>query len=176
MTIFFLIRHGETDWSINERYLLKGEYRDLPPLTPNGIMQAKNLSKDARLNSGELILSSPYTRALQTAAILSKSMDLDISVELDLREWIPDLNLRINNLAELQLSIDDYTKENGIYPLNASKSWEEKSAMQNRVKKVLIKYLGYEYVIVISHEQVIKSLVNNGDVPYCSINVLELNN
>ncbi|WP_157905681.1 histidine phosphatase family protein [Rickettsia endosymbiont of Culicoides newsteadi] len=45
MTIFFLIRHGETDWSLNEKHQLKGEYRDLPCLTPNGIRQANELSK-----------------------------------------------------------------------------------------------------------------------------------
>jgi len=72
VTIFFLTRHGETDCSLNEKHQLKGEYRDLPCLTPNGIRQANELSKNLRLENAELMLSSPYTRALQTAAILSK--------------------------------------------------------------------------------------------------------
>ena len=72
MTIFFLIRHGETDWSLNEKYQLKGGYRDLPCLTPNGVRQVNELSRNLRLKNVELILSSPYTRPLQTAAILSK--------------------------------------------------------------------------------------------------------
>ncbi len=96
MTIFFLIRHGETDWSLNDMYQLKGEYRDLPSLTPIGIKQTVDLSKDIRLEKAEFILSSPYTRALQTAAILSKNINLDITVEYDLREWQPDLNLEIS--------------------------------------------------------------------------------
>jgi uncharacterized phosphatase len=96
VTIFFLIRHGETDWSLNDMYQLKGEYRDLPSLTPIGIKQTVDLSKDIRLEKAEFILSSPYTRALQTAAILSKNINLDITVEYDLREWQPDLNLEIS--------------------------------------------------------------------------------
>lgn len=37
-----------------------------------------------------MILSSPYTRALQTAAILSRELNIDLQVEFDLREWQPD--------------------------------------------------------------------------------------
>lgn len=174
MALFYLIRHGETNWSINEKYLLKGEDRDLPPLTSTGIQQVKDLSNDVRLKKAELILSSPYTRALQTAAILSKNLNLDISVELKLREWQPDLNLEISNLTQLQNAIDDYVKENGIYPPGITKTWEAKSALKERAEKVLKKYSDYGCVIVVTHEQVIKSWVNNHYIPYCFINELKL--
>ncbi len=59
MTIFFLIRHGETDWTLNEKYGLKGGYRDLPSLTPNGIKQASTLSNNLSLKQAALILYSP---------------------------------------------------------------------------------------------------------------------
>jgi len=147
MALFYLIRHGETDWSINEKHLLKGEYRDLPPLTSTGIQQVKDLSNDVRLKEAELILSSPYTRALQTAAILSKNLNLDISVELNLREWQPDSNLEISNLIQLQNAIDEYVRENGIYPPGITKTWEEKSVLKERVERILKKYSGYGYVI-----------------------------
>ncbi|MFP3017774.1 MAG: histidine phosphatase family protein [Candidatus Tisiphia sp.] len=78
MTIFFLIRHGETDWALNERYKLKGASRDLLCLTENGTREANEVSKDHRLKKAEIILSSPYTRALQTSAIISKNINLDI--------------------------------------------------------------------------------------------------
>lgn len=61
MALLFLIRHGETDWSLNDKYHLKGEYRDLPSLTRTGINQAKELSNDLRLKKATFILSSPYT-------------------------------------------------------------------------------------------------------------------
>jgi len=135
MTVFFLIRHGDTDWSFmclrtclcvstrNHRYQLNGEYRDLPSLTPIGIKQASDISKNIKLEKAEFILSSPYTRALQTAAIISKNTSLDITVEYDLREWQPDLNLEISNQTQLKNAIEDYEKENGIYPPNVSKPW-----------------------------------------------------
>jgi broad specificity phosphatase PhoE len=37
-----------------------------------------------------LILTSPMTRALQTAALLSRALDLPLAVEFDLHEWVPD--------------------------------------------------------------------------------------
>ncbi len=37
MTTFYLVRHGEPDWEINEKYKLKGHDRDLVPLTQLGI-------------------------------------------------------------------------------------------------------------------------------------------
>ncbi len=174
MTIFFLIRHGETNWSLNDMYQLKGEYRDLPSLTPIGIKQTVDLSKDIRLEKAEFILSSPYTRALQTAAILSKNINLDITVEYDLREWQPDLNLEISNQTQLNNAIEDYERENGIYPANANKTWESKSAVKLRAENVLKKYTNHKYIIVVTHEQVIKSWINSSHIPNCSINELEL--
>ena len=35
MTLFYLIRHGEPDWELNEQYKLKGHGRDLFPFTSN---------------------------------------------------------------------------------------------------------------------------------------------
>ncbi len=174
MTLFFLIRHGETDWSLNEKHKLKGEYRDLPSLTATGIQQAKELSNDSRLKKAELILSSPYTRALQTAAILSKNLNLDITVELNLREWQPDLNLEINNLTQLKTAVDDYEKENGVYPANITKTWESRKSLKNRVESVLKQYTHYHYVIVVTHEQVIKSWIHAYQIPFCSVHELKI--
>ncbi|MFD2875730.1 histidine phosphatase family protein [Paenibacillus rhizoplanae] len=69
MTQFYLIRHGEPQWVINEQYKLKGHGRDLVPLTASGVNQVFLAARDERLRDADLIVSSPYTRALQTAAI-----------------------------------------------------------------------------------------------------------
>lgn len=42
------------------------------------------------LKNSEIIISSPYIRALQTAAIISKETKIPLTVEIDLREWQPD--------------------------------------------------------------------------------------
>lgn len=74
MTTFYLIRHGEPTYKpIDERRFI-GHGRDLAPLTENGIKGVKETALDNRLKNCEIIVSSPYTRALQTAAILSKEL------------------------------------------------------------------------------------------------------
>ncbi len=69
MTTYYLVRHGEPDWELNERHGLKGHGRDLPPLTEIGILQAKKVSLDKRLQDSQIIICSPYTRAMHTADI-----------------------------------------------------------------------------------------------------------
>lgn len=49
MTLFYLIRHGEPQWDINEQYQLKGHGRDLVPLTDRGANQVYLTAKDERL-------------------------------------------------------------------------------------------------------------------------------
>ncbi len=174
MTVFFLIRHGETDWALNERYKLKGASRDLPCLTENGTREANEVSKDHRLKKAEIILSSPYTRALQTSAIISKNINLDIIVEFDLREWQPDLNFMIKNQYELKSTIEDYERNNGVYPAGISKRWESKELLSNRANNVLRRYLDYKYVIVVTHKQVIKTWINTIKIDHCFINELNM--
>lgn len=174
MTKFLLIRHGETDWSLNEKQQLKGGFRDLPSLTETGIQQATNLTLNPRLQRAEIILSSPYTRTMQTAAIISRQLDLDIKVEFDLREWQPNLGFGVNNLLELNVAIANYNKHGGIHPANTPQNWEEKAALKYRAEQVLKKFLHYNLVAVITHEQLIKTLINLNEIDYCSINEIEL--
>ena len=49
-------------------------------------MQAEAAARDPRLKNAEFIVSSPYTRALQTAQIISRETGLPVAVDLDLHE------------------------------------------------------------------------------------------
>ncbi|MDF2544972.1 MAG: putative proteinB, partial [Herbinix sp.] len=99
MKIIF-IRHGEPDKSYVDVKGFIGQGRDLAPLTELGIEQAKEVSKNPLLEGGQIIISSPYTRALQSAAIISKNTGLDIKVEIDLHEFIPDKTFMVKGEEE----------------------------------------------------------------------------
>lgn len=58
----------------------------MAPLTELGIKQAEEVSLSPLLEGCQVIVSSPYTRALQTAAIISKNTGLNIKVEVDIHE------------------------------------------------------------------------------------------
>lgn len=64
---FFLIRHGETDW--NKQFLLQG--REDIPLNEDGISQAHDTGKALANTHVDLIVSSPLSRALDTAKIIA---------------------------------------------------------------------------------------------------------
>ena len=86
-TIYF-IRHGEADLQKAGTKVYQRFGSNLIPLSKKGIRQIKQTAKDPRLKSADLILSSPYTRALQSASILSQELNHDLYEETDLHEWL----------------------------------------------------------------------------------------
>ena len=170
MTLFYLIRHGEPTYQpVNDRNFI-GHGLDLAPLTKTGIEQLKETSKDNRLKECDIIVSSPYTRALQSAAILSKELGIDIEVDVDLHEWIPDIvNFQHRTSEECCSLSRDFDLHNGVHPTGQVKVWETKENMNRRVDSVLEKYMKYDRVIVVCHEVVIKTIkyqdkVVNGEI------------
>ena len=174
MTTFYLVRHGEPKWELCDEYGLIGHGRDLAPLNDTGVKQAHEVSKDPRLKSGQLIISSPYTRALQTAAIISKNTNIDIIVELDLREWQPDLTFTYDSTEKMIEYRDDYEENNGIPPKDREVNWETKDNLEKRVRSVLSKYMDYDKVIVVAHGMVFRTLNDGKDLPHCGLMPLEI--
>lgn len=173
MTKYYLVRHGEPDWSINERYKLKGHGRDLPHLTAKGIAQAREIAKDSRIRNSEIIIASPYTRTMHTAAILSKETGIDLMVEFDLREWQPDLTFQFDSLEELKLLTDDYEAHKGIYPASEVKRWESKAMMKKRMDAVLEKYQDYNHVTVVTHRIIMGTQLEDRNIEHCAVVEME---
>lgn len=170
MATFYLVRHGEPEWSLNQRHKLKGGQRDFVPLTETGIHQAMNVAKELQSKQAELVVSSPFTRALHTASILCRDLDLPIRVEYGLHEWIPDLTLQYDSLEQLSELAADYEKNNGLYPNGAQRLWETKDSMKRRMEESLRNYENFSRVIVVTHGMVMRSLTGiTGDIPHCQI-------
>ena len=135
MAFFYLIRHGEPDYG---NMLEKGFYgfgRSFAPLSETGVKQAEKNAKDKRLKTAELIVSSPYTRALQTAAIISRETGLKINVEIDLHEWQVDKTNQITTSEEVVAL-----------------------TMRNRIQRVADKYANYNKVILVGHDMAFRTL------------------
>ena len=81
-----LIRHAESAW--NEHF---GATRvDVgwpdPPLTPRGVAQAHAAAERLRGEPLRRLITSPYQRTLQTAAILAAELRLPIAIDPTVRE------------------------------------------------------------------------------------------
>lgn len=163
-----LVRHGEPDYTPCEERGYIGHGMDLAPLTEAGRAQAEEAAKDSRLDGAEFILASPYTRAMQTAAIIARRRDLDIRVEVDLHEWMPDLTFQYRSWEESGELYDDFCKHRGVYPDDQTRNWESMEMMKTRLARCLDRYAGYNKLIAVCHGAVIGRLVGQRNLPYCS--------
>ncbi len=155
----FMIRHGKADYTYGNEHNFIGHGNDLAKLDEKYIENVIKTSKDKRLKEATLIVSSPYTRALQTAAIISKETGLDIKVEPDLREWEPDITYQYSE-KEMKKYYKEYNLNNGIPPKDKKVKWESKAHLKSRIESVIQKYSDYKCIIFVFHQMAIKSIID----------------
>lgn len=88
MTTIILVRHGETDWNVEEIFRGRADVE----LNKAGIEQAELLAKYLEGVSVEAIYSSPLQRALKTAEIVAALHHMDAMpsqelIDFDYGEW-----------------------------------------------------------------------------------------
>lgn len=158
MATFYLIRHGEADYS---EMLEKGFFgfgRSFAPLSQKGISQVEATATDERLKSAKFIVSSPYTRALQTAAIISKETGLKICVEIDLHEWEPDKTNQYTTSEEAFELTREFNLYKGVYPKEQCLKWETLAEIRQRMRRAADKYADYDKVIFVGHSMAFRTL------------------
>ena len=160
MAKFYLVRHGSVDYDKVTQKGFIGHGIDLAPLSDKGVMQIKESSMDDRLKSCEILIASPYTRTMQSASILSLTLNLPINVEVNLHEWLPDNTYSYKNFDEMVENWEEYNGMQGIKPLNREVKWEDRDSIRKRAKAVLQRYDSNDTVLVVCHYEVILSLTD----------------
>src|SRR5215471_21690527 len=77
----FLIRHGETEWSLNGRHTGTTDI----PLTENGRNVARQWKPVASRETFALVMTSPMQRACETCELVG--LGQQAVVDDDIREW-----------------------------------------------------------------------------------------
>jgi broad specificity phosphatase PhoE len=172
-TKIILIRHGEPRYDeVMERHYF-GMGFDLGKLTDRGVLQAESRAKDPILKGASLIVSSPYTRALQTAAIISRITQIPLAVENDLHEWMPDTAFRFD--FDVSQSYEEYMNAKGIRDAHHLYRWESYAVLSKRVYEAIKKYQDYEKIIVVCHGIVISTLTRFDDIiEHCGVREVEM--
>jgi len=170
MKIIYM-RHSEPQRLEHDKLGLIGFGRDLAPLTPAGIDIAEKAANNPMLDDAQLIVSSPLTRALQTAGIIAKHRQLSIEVELGLVERRFDLTQKLS-ACELEPLFDEYINERGIWAKNEERNWESIDMQHKRLKSALDKYLQYDKIIVVAHGEIGRRL-KVGKLDFCEMFEIE---
>lgn len=149
MTRLELVRHGQTDWNLQGR--IQGS-SDIP-LNDMGREQAREAGRRLAGQHWDAVVSSPLSRAAETAAIIAEA------VGLPGYEVIDDLRERSYGDAEGLTGAElDARQERGEYV----KGREKRSHVVDRVRPALIRIAEQhpdESVLVVTHGGVIGSLV-----------------
>ena len=152
MTEFYFVRHGQIDSSLSDYGIYRGRGYNMLPLSKTGIEQIRETAKRLEPKSCELNVSSPFGRALNSAAILSKELSLDIRIESGLHEWQPDKeDFEFLPYEEAQRRFDQLRRYGGDYPPDTDGGYETAEMMKRRVFAVLDKYTDHKRVIVVCH-------------------------
>ena len=163
-----MIRHGEPCYA-NVRDLNLVPY--LAELTPRGIAQAEAVAKDERLKDADIIVASPFTRALQTAAIISRETKIPLTVEPAFHEILLDVGHRCSNIPfYAKESYKEFVRNKGVRNKDCLYRWESLEHIVNRAYPAMMKYLEYDKVIVVAHSVLIRAFgYNDADLKNCDI-------
>lgn len=141
----YLVRHGQPDYSFMNK-TSHCSLSNLAPLTEKGREQALSLRNKMNSIKNSIVISSPYTRALQTAFLATGRED--IIIDYDFHEWIPDKNFSINAKEFTEISWNFNSN------LSSGVNYETSYELYERMQKALKKYEA-ENIVVFAHARLI---------------------
>lgn len=157
-TVFGLLRHGQTDWNIN--FLLQG-VTDIP-MNETGIEQIKMAAKAIKAEDWDIILTSPLSRARQTAEIIAHHVGFPQIVENEL--------LKERSFGEAEgLSHEQWrAKYSNLDEIPGGESRTQLAERSKLLLDTVAAELRGKKVLAISHGALIRSLlstVSNNELP-----------
>ncbi|MCG0555070.1 histidine phosphatase family protein [Lactiplantibacillus plantarum] len=170
----YLIRHSEPTYQQVTTAGLTGFGRELGGLTDRGIMLAQQCAQQPLFAQVQLILSSPYTRALQTALEIVRFNDIPLKVELGLHEWLPDnTGSRTDTDEQATTAYKLYRQHAGKRTTASPLPYESAAEMKARVLATLNKYAAsYDCIACVTHGEVMQQFGDQKDVDYCGVRVI----
>lgn len=158
MRNIYLIRHGESRWNILKK--IQGQ-QDIS-LTKNGIKQAHLIGNRLKDKKIDKIYSSDLSRALSTASIIGKKLNLTVTPMEEFRE----LKFGVWEGMTIEEILIEYTDEFNIWrrePENLKLDGAETLAeLQLRTMAGINKIMDnntYENILIVSHGVTIKTII-----------------
>lgn len=83
----WIARHGNRLDFVNPDWFISAEKRYDPPLSDDGLIQARELGNRLKSERISHIFCSPFLRTIQTADRVAEALNLSIKIETGLSEW-----------------------------------------------------------------------------------------
>jgi broad specificity phosphatase PhoE/ribonuclease HI len=157
-TRFMLLRHGQTELSVDQRYSGRGN----PALTELGRRQADAAAAYLAQQGGiSAVISSPLQRAYDTATSAAKALGLDVTVDDDLIEtdfggWE---GLTFGEAAARDPELHTRWLRDTSQPPPDGESFDEVAHRVRRARNRIIAEHGDATVLVVSHVTPIKTIL-----------------
>jgi broad specificity phosphatase PhoE len=163
MTAIYLLRHGEASYDAVRERQWPGTMADLAPLSVRGAAQAAAAAGRLSVVGATRLVSSPFTRTMQTASAVACQAGLSVEVVFNLHEWIPDDSFSWRTHDEVRALLRDFDNCGGEWPDGQRKPWEPMSSVRHRASAALREAVAAMpdpdgALIAVSHEMVIRSL------------------
>lgn len=157
-TRLFLLRHGQTELSVDRRYSGRGN----PALTEEGRRQADAAARYLGERGGiSAVVTSPLQRAYDTAAAAAKALGLDVTVDDDLIEtdfgdWE---GLTFAEAAQRDPEVHRrWLRDTSVEP-PGGESFDAVAHRVRRARNRIIAEHGASTVLVVSHVTPIKTIL-----------------
>ena len=153
-----LLRHGQTDWNIN--FLLQG-VTDIP-MNQTGIEQVKLAAQAIRAEDWDVVLTSPLSRARQTAEIIASQHGYTEIIEQEL--------LIERSFGEAEgLSHEQWrAKYSNLDVIPGGESRTQLAQRSRLLLETISQELAGKQVLAISHGALIRTLIaiaSNNELP-----------
>jgi len=159
-----LVRHGESEFNaVFNRTRIDPGIKD-PKLTAAGRAQVQRAAAEIKRDGHPIrrLITSPYTRALQTAAILAEELALPVEVEPIVHEhacWTCDIGTPISILAEQWPALDFSHMEEIWWPQDEPHEALNRRCSDFRLKASQLQ--DWRHVGVVSHWGFIRMLTGH---------------
>ncbi len=181
----FITRHGMREDFVNPKWKVAALNPYDPPLSKEGIIQAKELALRLKKENITKIFTSPFLRTVQTAHCIAEILEVKIKLEYGLMEWLnpkwfksmPKI-IPIEKLASKYPRID--TKYNSLfYPQFPEDEEQALIRAGDTAKKLLA--LNEKPVLLVGHGAsvwgAVKGILNNEpDITPCMCCLIKLEN
>lgn len=179
----FLARHGNRQDFVDPTWHSTADEPYDPPLSSDGVEQARRLGQRLRNEGISAIVSSPFLRTVQTAHHANLALNVPIYIEPGFGEWLEQSSFdRLPRLRTLEVLRAEYpTLGDGYNPSWVQRHPETAADLRARAQRTLTKLLQQldGTLLVVSHAASVGAMAlideRNAhiDCPLCALFMLE---